>query len=400
MKLLRASQWCAIALAFAIPISTTLMDALFILTVVLVLASGQLGHKFAMLKANPVAVSSILYFAIFLLGLSYTTATMFEGGKVIIKYSKFLFLPVLLLIFTDVSCQRKAINAFLAAVALTLLLSDLKGMGLIHFNPQYGPGVFKDHIQTSFIMAFAGFLCVVRAYFNPKHRLYYVIFTLLIMLYLFTYNDGRSGQLMFILLLAFAFFKQFSWRVGVLGIVALCAIIGLAFKFSPVFHDKMLETYQEASQYLKAEHPNQKQWNTSIGLRMVFVHNSLELIKRHPFLGTGTGSFDKEYQQLTKNNLIQQPHNEYLWMGVQFGAMGIAGLVLLLFSLWRFSHRLSLENGLLAQGLVLLFTVGCFTNSWLLDTTESHLFIFFTALLYAALPLGKKVEQRVRFSQV
>ncbi len=383
-KILQISHWSALALAFAIPVSTTLMDVLFILTVTLLLASGEVYAKLAVIKANPVAIGSLIYFSLFLLGMTYTSATLADAGKVVLKYSKFLFLPCLLVVFTTEVWRNRAINAFLAAVALSLVLSYLKGLGLINLNPQYGPGVFKDHIQTSFIMAFAGFLCLIRAYFNPPYRSYYLVFLALIALYLFTFNDGRSGQLMFILLLAFVFFKQFNWRLAVLSLVALMAILGLAFKFSPIFQNKMLETYEEAQQYFNTPQPNQRQWDTSIGLRLVFIHNSLELIKRQPLLGSGTGSFFQQYQTLTQNNLIHQPHNEYLWMGVQFGIVGLMALIGLFYSLWRYSYRLPYENQLLSQGLVLLFVMGCFTNSWLLDTTESHLFVYFIALLYAS----------------
>jgi O-antigen ligase len=154
----------------------------------------------------------------------------------------------------------------------------------------------------------------------------------------------------------------------------------IAFKNIPMFEQSRLSG---VSQELKDP-------NSSSGLRMGFYKNCIQLIEKHPILGVGTGAFKSEYRDQIGNieglQATSNPHNQYLLVGVETGLIGLFVFLGFLFSGWRISSRLTLENVYLTQGLVVLFSLGCLFNSLLFDAGEGR----FSCTLLAVLVSGLK----------
>ena len=82
---------------------------------------------------------------------------------------------------------------------------------------------------------------------------------------------------------------------------------------------------------------------SSVGLRLEFLQNTLEIIGANPVLGVGTGGFGKAYADRfdgTGAPATQNPHNEILLMMVQFGIAGFVLLAGLFVTQWRLAPRL------------------------------------------------------------
>jgi len=86
------------------------------------------------------------------------------------------------------------------------------------------------------------------------------------------------------------------------------------------------------------------------------------------------------------------PHNEYLMIAVQTGIIGLALLLYLFYTQWRYAPLLhtSFEQDA-ARGLVLAYLVNCSLNSALRDHADGLFFAFMTAVLFAGL---KRETQR------
>jgi O-antigen ligase len=108
---------------------------------------------------------------------------------------------------------------------------------------------------------------------------------------------------------------------------------------------------------------------------------------RHPVLGTGTGSFQHAYSRLDPKPPLQtdDPHNEYLYIGVMLGGVGVALLIALFYTLYLSGEDLPFEHRLLVQGAAVSIAVGCMANSFILASTEGHFFAFWCAWAIAAL---------------
>jgi O-antigen ligase len=195
---------------------------------------------------------------------------------------------------------------------------------------------------------------------------------------------GRSGYVVFMALIALFCVQKMRLKGLLIASLSLVVLVGSALLFSGVFKARVNQAITEFKTYHATS-------QTSVGLRMGFVKNSLQLIKAHPIIGTGTGSFTTEYNQLNlpPELQIRNPHNEYLHIGVQFGIIGIV-LLLTLFGmqLW-FSRRLADPWQSIAQAVIVAIMVGSCANSWLLDMTAGHFYAYFIALTFASLkPVG------------
>jgi hypothetical protein len=59
--------------------------------------------------------------------------------------------------------------------------------------------------------------------------------------------------------------------------------------------------------------------------------------------------------------------------------------------MWHLTASLPSPQAWLAQGLIITMSVGCLVNSLLLDSTEGHLFAYFTGLFYSQLMNEKEI---------
>ena len=220
---------------------------------------------------------------------------------------------------------------------------------------------------------------------KPALIIYYIALIVFLCVYLFGFNTGRSGLLLFAVLLIVFFGQRFSFKFLFVGLFAVVLLFGAAYQFSSNFRNLFATAKQHISDYQKNNQNNQYLEETSESLRLQFWTNSITLIKSHPWLGTGTGSFTKEYLQFPVVTSTNNPHNEYLLFGVQFGIFG------LLFLLAWFAYLLYLTKFLQpaikysAQVFILSYIIGCLFNSWLHDAVNGYAFALMTAMFYARL---------------
>ena len=241
--------------------------------------------------------------------------------------------------------------------------------------------VFRQSIEFNFLMALAAYLCLFKITNNRRYRWLWLGFFLAIIYTIFCRSIGRSGYFVVASLSGLFCFQKLQWRGLLISMLGVVMIFAAAFMFSTTFKTRINAIFDNVKVY-------QQNINTSVGLRISFVENSLKLIKKHPIVGTGTGSFAREYTTvgpiLTKN-----PHNEYCFIAVQFGLIGFM-VLLLLFGIPAWCGRfLPEEPKFIAYGTVLALALGCLANSWLLDTVPGHFYAYFIALAYAAWPHNK-----------
>jgi O-antigen ligase len=374
-----------VAIAFTLPISTAVMTVLFNLLPVFVLCRGDLKGNFSCIANNRVALLFFVFFSLFVIGLSYTSASFGDGLDEIIKYDKFFLGLFLFPVFADEKWRKYALYAFITAVIIILLMSYSRAFIFPHPNDLFYPAaIFKSPITVNLFLAFAAFWFMQKVFQGGRfHLLPFIMLALLIYDILFL-STGRSGYFVFISLLLLFLWQKLSWKGLLIFCLAVPLLVGTAYIFSYSFQTRVKEIQNNIIEYKKGNE------NTSVGLRIEFAKNSLYLLKKHPLIGTGTGSFTSEYAKTGTLTKTQNPHNEYLNIGVQFGVVGLLILLMMFFLEFRLSRYLPEDLKYLARGLVVAFAIGCLANSWLLDTTEGHFFVYFSALIFAALPAKRR----------
>jgi len=375
-----ASKICAVMTAAAIVLSTAATNVLFLVTVLFSLAAGNWRMKFEQIIRNPVAVMFLFFYSLFLVGAFYSTAAWPDVLLMFRKYDKFLFAILFIPLFVEERWRNYAVNAFLAAIFVMLAVSYLKAYDWLPQVTLKGTvEVFRDSIGFNFLMAFAAYLCLCRITTERCYRWLWTTFLLFIVYTILFRSMGRSGYVVFVSLMGLFFFQKLRWRGLLVAIISTAVLFSLAFAFSPIFKNRINTVVSDIRMYRQNN-------NTSVGLRMSFVENSIKLIKSHPVFGTGTGSFAHEYAAIN-HSPVHNPHNEYVYITVQFGALGLAILLLLFGIPLLYSRFLPEECEYIVRGAVVGIMLGCLANSWLLDTAQGHFYAYFIALAFSAFPI-------------
>ena len=118
---------------------------------------------------------------------------------------------------------------------------------------------------------------------------------------------------------------------------------------------------------------------TSNGLRLAYWRVSIRSISEAPVFGHGTGSTQQLFSREAEGksgewaNIIRNPHNQTLYVAIQWGVLGC----LVLYAMWYF-HLQLFRGSFFASWIGLVIVVQNFISSLL----NSHLFDFHEGWVY------------------
>lgn len=257
----------------------------------------------------------------------------------IISWRKFLLLPIGYILFTNSQyIKDKAFKfIFYFIVALTILAMIYKSQLLFFFNEN----TIKFHIGSS--SSEGMFVSVALAIglwsFTQKEppvlgftRLPLALLTLYLMAYIVMFTSGRSGYIaMFIVLTSMSLIyiknlkKIIAWKFG-LGLIVVATITVALLSVSKTSSDRINLAITEFKQ---SEQNSTKNIYSSVGQRLIFWKNTIDMLPQYFVLGVGTGGFQAAYtkQVLDKTGLdaliTQDPHNQYLKILIEQGVIGL-----------------------------------------------------------------------------
>ena len=256
----------------------------------------------------------------------------------IISWRKFLLLPIGYILFTNSQyIKDKAFKfIFYFIVALTILAMIYKSQLLFFFNEN----TIKFHIGSS--SSEGMFVSVALAIglwsFTQKEpvlgltRLPLALLTLYLMAYIVMFTSGRSGYIaMFIVLTSMSLIyiknlkKIIAWKFG-LGLIVVATITVALLSVSKTSSDRINLAITEFKQ---SEQNSTKNIYTSVGQRLIFWKNTIDMLPQYFVFGVGTGGFQAAYtkQVLDKTGLdaliTQDPHNQYLKILIEQGVIGL-----------------------------------------------------------------------------
>ena len=393
------TKWVAIALGFTIPVSTALDSILLGLLVFLWILAADNREKWRQIINNPLALLSLGLFALLALGLFYGESNPRDGMRYLSKYKELLLIALLIPCFQDAKIRRRGLLAFALALVLTLLFSYAIGIGLLpeyFFMPgktsgmtgSFNPVTFKLSITHNILMAIAAFMFAQMAHRASVTgiRILWGILSMLAVFNVLFMVQGRTGYLILAVLWIYFFYDTLKWKGLALAAMLGALLFAGAYLGSDTFHSRITKAASEFSQW----RPDQSATvGDSVGLRMEWYKNSLEIIRDHPVFGVGSGGFRQAYAEKIKGSGMlptTNPHNQYLLIATDLGLLGLGFLLYLFYRQWHLAKMLpsALERSL-AHGLILAITSGCLFNSLLLDHTEGLLYGWMSGLLYSGL---------------
>lgn len=379
----RTGLWFALGVGFAIPISTSLTSAFSVGVLICWFLSGQYRVTFELLRTYRVATVSLILFCTLAVGLLYTPQTLSLATRNLFKYRQFLMIPIYLSFFLDSRVRLRGIRMFELALLLTLAVSMFCWMFGIEWDvPSHDHAIFKNRITQNILMSFLVYLSAWRFLEKPRKNWFWGAVLLIATVNVLLIVPGRSGYLAVGVLIGVLMYQKLGYK-GILPAGACVLVIGMiCYQSSDRFQRRIDLVISEIRNY------HQTQDHASgVNLRIEFLLNGLELAQSSPIFGSGTGSFAMRYDQLMEQKgqmVTANPHNEYVMLLVQNGAVGVGLFLLLFWFCWGSTRGLSGLEPAFAQAVVGVYMIVCLVNSLMLDTTEGGLFGYLMGLTCAA----------------
>lgn len=328
-----------VALLFSPPVTVALELALF----ALVAASPELRARLARAALRPPGTMALAFWLFVGLGLAYSEAPFRESFAIWLSWRKLLLFVVAMALFDDALWKRRLLWTLVAAVGACAAASYAGHLGgFAYYRYEVGI-VIRNHATQGMLFAVAAFAAaaLLRApeTRGMRTRLALGLASVLLVANVVFLTPGRSGYAVLTVLAV-----AFIWGVLAAGAapvkrVALAGAAGVAvlglLASSPVVRERMALGFAEAASYREAKDL------TSIGQRVAFARNTLELIAEAPLIGYGTGAFETAYARKVKGRpgmeglAIHDPHNQYLKIAAEHGLLGLGIFILFLAAAFR-----------------------------------------------------------------
>ncbi|MCI5131174.1 MAG: hypothetical protein D3904_06535, partial [Candidatus Electrothrix sp. EH2] len=345
----------------------------------------------AVSKRMPVTVAVLAFLALLCCGLLWSDDRT-AGLGTVRKYWKLALLPVML---TAIRYRQRSrcLYSFIAGMTVAMGITFLVRFGLIQYadvSPTHlTPKTF--HVIYNPLLAFAVYLVFHEAIWggarrNPALRVFLFLLGGLMTVNMFI-TEGRTGQAVFLVLMGLLLLQIFadSRIKAVLAVfLFLPAICITGYFSSPVFQQRITTARQEIEDF-------QKNPDTSVGMRLLFFRNSLEIIRQHPWLGAGTGDFQSAYAQVNRERspssiATDNPHNQYVFVAAMLGGTGLLFFLLIFIVMSVQAKLISDEFRRLRMALPLFFLVIMLAESYLIVYQTSFFFVLMAATLYKKKP--------------
>jgi len=386
----RVNSYLIIALIFFIPFSTAAGSILSAVILLLWLVHGEFREQYKSLKNNKVAIVSLMIVAMHIIGLLWTS-DLDWGLHMLRKQWKFLMIPIFMLYV-----KKEHMAYYFYAFVLAMSLSELISYGIwfeliepFKSATTHNPTPFVTHIVYNPFLAIAIYLIAseilfYKQRFNYKQWLY--VFFLTTMTINMFITGGRSGQAMLFLVAIILSLQYFGIKKIIksmsISIMIIVGIFYLAYNFSGIFHERVNLTVHNVLNYDQNK-------NSSVGKRITFALNGLEVFSENAIVGVGTGDLPSAMQEKHQLNTPEvtapdNPHNMYVMWLVQFGVIGFLMLMLLFYM--QIKVALLHNNQVMRRfgvALPLLFILANIGESYLSLHATSLLFAVFSAIIYS-----------------
>lgn len=380
-------------LMLSVPLSSTGKNIFLVLATLAVLLTADYRHLLPVVCKKSWFQAAILMLLMVLVGCLWSPATLHEQLYVIGKYAKLLYFPFLVIGFKSPWVRRYCLHAFILAMLFTCFISLLKFLGYFQSYQFFVDAVFQNHIVTSFMVAFAAYVClwIASSKTNKLVRSMYILLALLFTLHIFVINYSRTGYLIYVFLMLLLTFQLCTRRQAIVALLLISSIFTASYVFIPTV-TKGIQSI--SSEFLDYQHNNKE---TSLGLRLQFHDFAHSLFLHHPLRGNGTASF--AYYFGIDNPVpswghgLWEPHSQYWLIACEFGLVGVMIQFYFFYTLLIASWRLK-SMRVLALGVLLPFFIGNMTESLLFYSGSGYFFIVFMALCF-----GEQLEREEPLKQ-
>ncbi len=378
-------------IAVLIPVHKTLASPVILLSILLVLISGDYKNKWFRLSGNKRNFIFIGFYLLFLFG--YLISENKQEALVDLRVKLYLLL-IPIFWAAAISFTKKEIQKILLCFVISCILFAIFALAVAgyHFfvtgenKFYYIDLVSFTFLHPSYIGMFEAFAFIIISIdlikgwsqFSNKRKWAYLSVLLFLTLFIFLLTAKMAIASLFIFgnIAFFILAKNNLGRKYALLIILSCNIIALTALLSlPYTRErfKLLFTYDEVA-YANSVNSRSEIWKASI-----------EVANQALLFGTGSGDAEKELTDAYSRNGFEKgvaeaynTHNQYLQVLVETGIIGL----ILFIAFFGFCIRAALiDKNYLYLSFHLLFMVNIFTESMLKTQSGVVFFVFFNTLL-------------------
>jgi len=408
-RLGRCAEWLAVAVAVALPWSTTLTGVFLTLWLVALILSFDipaLRHKpWIPMGGLPIPVALWTLAAV---GMLWAHAPLAERIAGLNSFHKLLAIPLLMLQFRETDRGKWVLIGFLVSCTVMLvvswglvLLPDLPWRGRQRFEGRTMIGMpIKDHIAQSTMFTLCVFGLAEGAFLAWHKARRHLALTLALLAIVFLANilyvaTSRTALVAIPILVALFAFMRLGWKSAAGLLIAVMVLAAAAWATSPHLRDRVTGVFEEVGDYQPGAAP------TSAGQRLEFWRKSIMIVADAPVFGHGTGSIREQFRQSAVGQTgmaalgSANPHNQILAIAIQLGLLG----TLVLLVMWVAHLRLFCGPGLpagIGLALVVQNIVSSFFNSSLFDFTHGWLYVWGVGVL-CGMMLHESPNAQARF---
>lgn len=309
--------------------------------------------------------------ALLLMGILYPLVDTQTYLSSILNWRKFLLLPIGFILFQNHKIQKdKALKIVYYAIFGLTIINLIYKSNILNF---FKPGIIAYQIGTTssegmFVavalsIILSSVLNNTNASMTEKILKYsaaaYFIF------YIILFTTGRSGYLAMLIVLAFMLMKfiaSHTSRKQIMSVVLLVSGVLLAITLLMKSETSSNRIKQAIVEFQQSEKNANENVVTSIGQRVIFWKNTLQMVPEYFLVGAGTGSFKAAYAKQVSDKsglegaVTQDPHNQYLKILIEQGILGLVVFIAILFRS-LFQKKFKEEHYMLGASVICVWMV-------------------------------------------
>ena len=361
-------NYVLIAYAFSFPISKAATNLFEVLAILFWILEGNWKEKFTLYKKNLLSFTIAL-----LIGFSLLSILWHGNAEITLRYvAKYRHLLIIFVFYSsfDKKYTSHILSAFLASMFMSELISYAIFFELIHYKNilPSDPTPFMSHMTYSTILAFTIAILLVRFFYEKrlKVKLFYLFFFLTATINLFI-NGGKTGQIIFIILMFITIFSFIKHKLKAFFITSLLLVstFYLAYNLSPNFHKRSILLYNGIHNILVNNN-----YNAPGGYRAALTIVGIETYLDNPIVGTGIeykmADLDKYVKQhhfgIENFNRWADYHDAFLTIAVQLGIVGLFIVISIIYTLFSFKYSTK-EYKILSLLFATSFVIFSFTHN-------------------------------------
>jgi len=333
-RAIEVARWATVVTACSVMVSPPLANAAMAVMLVALLASGQAAARLRHACTQPLGIGTVALIAVIAAAMLWAEVPWSERWSSFWSWRKLWMIPIALALMGPFQWKLRLVVAYVGLCGVAVLIS----FGVVVVTGKlpttvydFAGSMLRNHSAQSMAFAAVTFLALWLASdidLPKRWRLTAAVFAALFVLNMGLVTPGRSGFLALAVMLAvLAAFNLSNFRVALASAVVVVLLAG-AIAASPLARGRLALGWNEW------QNATTLGYKSSMGIRAVIYENTFEIVKQHPWLGTGTGGFGAAYTAQVKDKYTDwrvlptvDPHSQYLFFLAEQGIVGLVAFL-------------------------------------------------------------------------